>query len=96
MADLSDAFEQVYEFDMWEEVLAILAGFFAPTIVKNLAQGAVPDAIDYDEMYGLVVVVAGQFSPAYQHEISIGGGLYTADKLAERANIKSTIVGVGA
>jgi len=46
MAEMADAFNQVIEFDMWERVLAILAGFFAPTVLQNLAGGMVPNAAD--------------------------------------------------
>jgi hypothetical protein len=94
-AAIDDAFDQVLNFDMWEEVAAMLAGFFAPTVLRNLTSGVVPNAVDYREAYGLAVVAGGQFSPAYASEISIGGGLYTADALAERAGIKSTVMGVG-
>ncbi|MFC7069494.1 hypothetical protein [Halobaculum lipolyticum] len=95
MADMADAFDAIASFDMWEEVAAILAGFFAPTVLRNLTSGFVPDMVDEPETYGVAVAVGGQFSPMYSHEISIGGGLYTADKAAERFNIKSTVQGVG-
>lgn len=94
-AAIDDAFEQMLDFDMWEEVAAILAGFFAPTILRNLTSGFVPNSVDYRELYGVAVVAGGQFSPAYQNELSIGGGLYTADALAERVGVKSTVMGVG-
>jgi hypothetical protein len=42
---MADAFDQVIAFDMWERVLAILAGFFAPTVLQNLAGGIVPAAV---------------------------------------------------
>lgn len=94
-AAIDDAFDQVLNFDMWEEVVATLAGFFAPTVLRNITSGVVPDAVDYRELYGVAVVAGGQFSPAYSNEMSIGGGLYTADALAERAGIKSTVMEVG-
>lgn len=96
MADLADAFDQLMSFDMWEEVAAILAGFFAPTVLNNLVSGFVPAAADIPETYGLAVVGAAQFAPSYSNELSLGGGLYTADKLAERTGIKQTVVSVGA
>jgi len=96
MAEMSDAFEQVVEFDMWEQVLAILAGFFAPTVLRNIAGGFVPNSVDVPEAYGLAVMAGGQFAPAYENELSLGGGLYTADKAAERFGVKSTIVNAGA
>ena len=96
MAEMADAFEQVIEFDMWERVLAILAGFFAPTVLQNLAGGIVPTAADHREVYGLAVVAGGQLSPQYSTELSLGGGVYTADAAAERFGIKSTIVNAGA
>lgn len=96
MAEMADAFDQVIEFDMWETVLATLAGFFAPTVLENLAGGAMPDVVDHSEVYGLAVVAGGQFLPKYQTEVSIGGGLATADAAAERFGVKSTIVNAGA
>ena len=95
MADMAEAFDALASFDMWEEVAVILAAFFAPTVLRNLTSGFVPDAVDHLETYGIVVAAAGQFSPMYSHEITIGGGLYTADKAAERFNLKSTVQGVG-
>ena len=96
MAEMSDAFDQVVEFDMWERVLAILAGYFAPTVLQNVLGGSLPGVVDEPEAYGLAVVAGGQFAPAYETELSLGGGLYTAEKAAERFNVKSTIVSVGA
>jgi hypothetical protein len=54
------------------------------------------DAVDEPEAYGLAVMAGGQFAPAYENELSMGGGLYTADKAAERFGVKSTIVEAGA
>jgi len=81
---------------MWTRVAAITAGYFAPTVLRNLTSGFVPNAVDARETYGLAVVGAGQLSPMYADEISIGGGVYTADAVAERFDIKSTIVNAGA
>lgn len=94
-AELGNAFDQVMSFEMWQEVAAILAGFFAPTVLRNLTQGMVPNTVDYREVYGLAVVAGGQFSPMYGNQISVGGGLYAADAAAERVGIKSTVMGVG-
>jgi hypothetical protein len=96
MAEMANAFDNLVEFDMWEQVLATLAGFFAPTVLQNLVGGVVPDAVDEPEAYGLAVMAGGQFAPAYENELSMGGGLYTADKAAERFGVKSTIVEAGA
>ncbi|WP_435062397.1 hypothetical protein [Halobaculum sp. EA56] len=96
MADMAEAFDALASFDMWEEVAVILAAFFAPTVLQNLVSGYVPDVVDKPEAYGIAVAAGGQLSPMYSHEISIGGGLYTADKAAERFNLKSTVQGVGA
>ena len=96
MEEMADAFDNLVEFDMWEKVLAILAGFFAPTVLRNIAGGFVPASVDVPEAYGLAVMAGGQFAPAYENELSLGGGLYTADKAAERFGVKSTIVEAGA
>jgi hypothetical protein len=96
MEEMADAFDNLVEFDMWEQVVGTLAGFFAPTVLQNLVGGVVPDAVDEPEAYGLAVMAGGQFAPAYENELSMGGGLYTADKAAERFGVKSTIVEAGA
>lgn len=96
MSDMAEAFDALTDTGMWESIVAILGGFFAPTVAQNVLGGMVPSQVnDYPEAYGIAVMGAGQFSPRYSHEISIGGGLYTADKVAERVGIKATVQGVG-
>ncbi|MFC6730927.1 hypothetical protein ACFQFH_20075 [Halobaculum halobium] len=97
MADMAEAFDALASTELWESVAAIFAGFMAPTVLKNLTSGVAPDMVkDNPEVYGLAVAAGGQLSPMYSYEISIGGGLYTVDKAAERFDIKSTVQGVGA
>ena len=96
MSELENAFNQLLSFDMWEDVAVTLAAFFAPTVVQNLVGGVVPNSVDVPEAYGLAVVAGSRFSPMYKREIAIGGGLYTADAVADRFGIKSTIVNMGA
>lgn len=95
MADYATAFDTLASSDLWVEAAAVFGGFMAPTVVRNLASGVVPDAVDEPELYGLATVAGGQFLPAYQHEVTLGGGIYTVDKAAERFGLKSTVQGVG-
>jgi len=97
MSDMAEAFAELADTDMWVSVVVILGAFLAPTVVQNIAGSHVPSQVnEYPEVYGLAVIIGGQFAPMYQTEISLGGGLYTADKAAERVGIKSTVQGVGA
>lgn len=96
MAELSQSFDTIMDAEMWTRVAAITAGYFAPTVLRNLIGGAVPDTVDQPELYGVAVVGGGQMAPMYQNEISLGGGIHTLDAAAERFDVKSTIVNMGA
>lgn len=94
MADLTEAFGVVADAQMWEESAAVLAGFLAPSIARNVAEGRTSFDIP-DEAYGVAVMVAGNYSPAYSAQIMLGGGVYSADKALERVGLKQTITSVG-
>lgn len=77
------------------QVLAVFAAFMAGTVARNVIEPNSPFDLP-DELYGLLVMFGASYSPAYTREIQIGGGLYTADKLAERTGVKSTVTELGA
>ena len=96
MAELSQSFDAIMDAELWTRAAAVTAGYFAPTVLRNLIGGAVPDMADQRELYGVAVVGAGQMSPMYANEISLGGGIHTVDAAAERFDVKGTIVNAGA
>lgn len=91
---INDAFGTLAEADMWEDAVATLAGFLAPTVARNVIEPNTGMDIP-DEVYGLIVLFGGQYSPMYGNAISIGGGMYTVDQLLERLGLKQTVVGLG-
>lgn len=95
MGSIDDAFDTVADSDMWEEAAAVFAGFLAPSIVANLAEGRTKWDIP-DEGYGVAVIVLAQYSPMYSGELSLGGGMYAVDKAAERFGVKNSITQMGA
>lgn len=94
-ANLSEAFGSLMDSEVWIRAAAVTAGYFAPTVLRNFASGSLPDAIDHPETYGVAVMGAGQMAPKYSAELTTGGGVYTVEQLAERANIRSSIVNLG-
>lgn len=91
---LNDSFDVLLDEDEWMEAGAVFAGFMAPSVVRNLLEGGMPfDAPD--ELYGVATMVGGQYAPMYANAISLGGGVYVADKLAERAELKQRVTALG-
>lgn len=95
MANFTDSFDVLLDEDEWMEAGAVFAGFLAPTVARNVLEGGTPFDIP-DETYGLVVMVGGQYAPMYSNQISLGGGVYVADKLAERFDVKQAVTDLGA
>lgn len=92
---LDDAFGTIADADMWEDAAAVLAGFLAPSIVRNITEGSAGFDVP-DEAYGLSVIFLAQYSPMYSGSLSLGGGVYTADKVLERFGLKQTVTNMGA
>jgi hypothetical protein len=95
MADLQDQFDALLDMEGWVEIVVVFAAFMAGTVVRNVLEPNTPFDLP-DELYGIVVFVAGGYVPEYGREVMIGGGLYTADKAAERFNLKQRVTQVGA
>lgn len=91
---LTEDFEVLANTDLWEQAAVVLVAFLLGTVARNLIEPNSPYDLP-DEVYGLVVAFAAGYSPMYRTEMRIGGMVYTADKLAERAGLKSTVQGVG-
>jgi len=98
--NISESYEQLASTDMWEDVLYVFLGFFAPVLFGRLVEGvgASFDFNIYDELYGVFVIVAAEFlmedSDDIRRQVQLGGGLYAVDRAAERYNIKSKIEGM--
>lgn len=92
--NISDSYEQLASTDMWEDVVYVFVGFFAPVLVGRLIEGVGSFDV-YDSLYGLAVIVAAEFlmedNDDMRRQIQLGGGLYTVDQLAENYNVKSRI-----
>jgi hypothetical protein len=95
MANLTDSFDVLMDADEWERAGAVFAGFLAPTVVRKVGEGTTPFDVP-DEAYGIAVMIGSSYAPMYQGELALGGGVYTVDKLAERAELKQTVTELGA
>jgi hypothetical protein len=94
MTDLSQSFEQIADFGMWETAAATTAGFLAPHIIANVVESRAGFDVP-NEVYGVAVVAAGQMSPMYGAELSMGGGIYAVDSAAERIGLREAVTGMG-
>lgn len=91
--DFGDAFDTLAESEFWIDAAMVFAGFILPIIAANVTESYGPDLPD--EIYG-VAVVAGNEAFYGESMISVGGGLYTVDAIAQRAGVKGTITQLGA
>lgn len=94
MDGIEQAFDTLADADHWEEAVAVLGGFLAPTVVRNVVEGQTGFDVP-DEAYGIAVIALGSYSPMYARELQIGGGAYAADKALERFGLKSSIESLG-
>jgi hypothetical protein len=95
MADLSEQFQMLADSDMVVEVIVVLAAFMIPTIARNVLEPNTPFDVP-DEAYGVLVAFGATFLPEYREQAMLGGGLYSADKAAERFGLKQRVTSVGA
>jgi hypothetical protein len=92
--DLSSGFDAAQNPDVWMNVLAVLGGFLAPTVLRNVVDPNVRDLPD--ELYGVVIMLGGySTSFAQSNAIALGGGVYVADRLLVRAGLKQTVTSLG-
>jgi hypothetical protein len=89
---IDEAFGNVADADMWEEAVAVAAGFLTPTLIRNVAEGRTNVDV-YDEVYGLAVMALAAYSPMYSGSLALGGGVYTLDTLMTRFDLKQTVTG---
>lgn len=92
--DFGGAFEAIADDDFWMTAVMVFVGFLVPNIVANVLEGGL--SIDLpNELYG-VATVAGAEMFTDQRMVSVGGGLYTVDALAQRFNVKQRVTDLGA
>ena len=94
MPELQSQFETLLDTEEWLQIVAVFAAFLAGTVARNVIEPNSPFDLP-DELYGLLVMFGASYSPSYTREIQIGGGLYTADKFAERMGVKQTVTDLG-
>jgi len=95
MPDLSEQFQMLADSEMIVEVIVIFAAFMLPTILRNVLEPNTPFDVP-DEAYGVLVAFVAGYLPEYQAQARLGGGLYAADKAAERFDLKQRVSQVGA
>lgn len=96
MPDFGMAFEQLTSTDTAVTAGVALGGYMAPFIVDNLTSRAGLDLPD--ELDGLVVfalIAAMPDSIPVNRAGEAGALVYSAEKVAERLGVKSTVAGVG-
>lgn len=90
----TDYFDTLADGDFVMSVGVVFAAFFLPTVVSGAVSTVSQSTAQKipQETYGVGVIVAAEaFLDDYRREAQLGGGVYTADKLAERAELKSTV-----
>lgn len=79
-----------------EMVAAGGAGYMAPVVAENLGNRFVPMDVP-SEAYGLAVIAGAEVAGVpYKRAVQTGAGAYTAEQVAERVGVKSTITNLGA
>lgn len=92
--DFGGAFEQIADDEFWMHAAMVFGGFLLPTVVANVVENfAGVDAPN--EAYGVVLIVGNEMLIG-ERALSIGGGVYTADALAQRFGLKETVTEMGA
>lgn len=90
--------ERLIEFDMWERVALVFAGFLLPTIVQTVLEGRGIVNLP-NEVYGLATIVASGYflDGTYRNAAGVGGGVYVVDQVAnERMGIEQQLTEVAA
>lgn len=94
MTQVSTAVTKLADTDVWIEAAYIGAGFFAPTVVENVAEGEISQMPDVpSELYGAGAMAAEYyFLSGKQRSRTMGGsGLFVLDALLDRAGMKQSL-----
>lgn len=95
MTDLSSAFDDVADVDMWYDIVIVAGGYLGAELAKNTVEARMGHSFP-DEVYGVAVLAAsGMFLSGNEAQMAMtGGGLNTVDAAAERFGVKSGLEGV--
>ena len=92
---LQDNFEQMADPEMWTDVAAIGGGFMGASLAQSTLESSMPFDVP-NEAYGVGVAAVGLYVDAdYTDKVAMGGGLYTLDALAQRAELKQKVTSMG-
>jgi hypothetical protein len=86
------AFSALADDDTWMDAAEVAVGFAGPMIAANVLEGSTPFDLP-NEVYGLAGVAGGEMVD--RRLVSVGGGLYTVDALAQRFGLKSSVTNLG-
>jgi len=92
--NLDAGIELLSDKDIYVELFSVAAGFAGAMVAQN----ATDSRVDLpDEVYGVAVAVGNEAVTGGEfREVSIGAVLHTVDALARRANVRSTVMELGA
>lgn len=98
MADATEEVERLIEFDFWEEVALVFAGYLLPMIVQTVLEGR--NIVNLpNEVYGLLVIVGSGYllDGSYRASAGVGGGVYVTDQVAnERFSVRNKLTEMAA
>lgn len=86
--NFGDAFDTLANDEYWIDVVMLFVGFFASSLAQSVFESVGPDLPN--ELYGIGVATANEIVSDYRM-VTVGGGLYAADTLAERFGLKDEV-----
>jgi hypothetical protein len=86
--EFGDAFDTLADDEFWMDAAMVFIGFIFPIVLANVIEG-MADMDLPNELYG--IGVAGAASVGDYRMVSVGGGLYTVDALAQRGEVKQRV-----
>jgi hypothetical protein len=94
--DFGSAFDVLADDGFWTDAAMVFAGFLAPNLVANIVEGRLGSDLP-NELYGIGTAAAAEIVGGRSYRmVTVGGGVYTADALAQRFDLKQTVTTLGA
>ncbi|WBE14029.1 structural protein VP6 [Saline Natrinema sp. J7-1 virus 1] len=94
----TEELERLMDFEFWEEVLVIFAGYLLPVVVKTVLEGRGIVELP-DEVYGVISIIGAGYGleGSYKHSAIMGGGVYVADTAVNgRMNVQDRLTEMAA
>ncbi|WP_306056984.1 hypothetical protein [Natronococcus wangiae] len=94
----TEELERLIDFDLWEEVALVFAGYLLPVVVKTVLEGRGIVELP-DEVYGLISMVGAGYAldGRQRNAAAVGGGVYVADTVANgRIGVKQRLTEMAA